>query len=144
MVQRRAREGLGVGGLDKSKPMLKSDQQQRRVSRGVHTLFSAFVGVTHDGRASAASIRRNSPSESITLEKCKQLEYAEGGEDHLIATSHFALISLSNQTAHHSSSTQSPTLIRPSSFQPSDASYLTTFSSKGSRCHRWPGSKDST
>jgi hypothetical protein len=33
----------------------------------VRTLFSVFDGFTHEGNASAASMRRNSPSESNTL-----------------------------------------------------------------------------
>ena len=32
------------------------------------TLFSALVGVTHDGSSSAASMSKNSPSESNTLD----------------------------------------------------------------------------
>lgn len=39
------------------------------------TLFSALVGVTHEGSSSAASMRRNSPSESKTLQPYG--EYAE-------------------------------------------------------------------
>ena len=39
------------------------------------TLFSALVGVTHEGSSSAASMRRNSPSESKTLQPYD--EYAE-------------------------------------------------------------------
>ena len=33
----------------------------------VRTLFTAFEGFTHFGRKSAASMSRNSPSESLTL-----------------------------------------------------------------------------
>ncbi len=35
----------------------------------VRTLFSTREGVTHEGRQSAASISRNSPSESRTLQE---------------------------------------------------------------------------
>lgn len=37
----------------------------------MRTLFSTTEGVTHEGKESAASIRRNSPSESRMLEKKK-------------------------------------------------------------------------
>lgn len=45
-----------------------------RSSKRLRTLFSATEGVTHEGKHSAASISRNSPSESRTLKEKDILE----------------------------------------------------------------------
>ena len=56
---------------------------------------------------------------------------------HLMATSHLAVISRSSHTVHHSSSTLSPTRIRPSSIQlPVTSGFAMTLTSNGSLCHR--------
>ena len=39
----------------------------RALTLMVHTLFSAFAGVIHEGRSSAASMSKNSPSVSKIL-----------------------------------------------------------------------------
>ena len=54
----------------------------------------------------------------------------------LMATSHLELISLSNHTASHSSSTQSPTLILPSNIHfVGSSGFATSLTSNESRCH---------
>ena len=42
---------------------------EARSSKRLRTLFSTTEGVTQEGRESAASISRNSPSESRTLQE---------------------------------------------------------------------------
>lgn len=60
---------------------------------------------------------------------------------YLAATSHFFVSSRRSQTAHHSSSMQSPTRILPSSTQESlsPSGSGATLSSKESRCQRCSG-----
>lgn len=113
----------------------------------LRTLFSALEGVTHEGSFSAASMSKNSPSESkmlrilVSADHSKNLNIA-----HLITKFHLLLSSLKSQTVHHSSSMQSPMRIRPSRTQMSALSSGSgaTLSSNASRCHRCPLIKDCT
>jgi hypothetical protein len=59
----------------------------------VRTLFSTTEGVTQDGRESAASISRNSPSESRTLQDRRMVFRCSSERvlTYLIVTSHFSL-----------------------------------------------------
>jgi len=63
----------------------------------------------------------------------------------LIMASHFELISFNNQTVHHSSSMESPTLILPSKIHdPVFSGFGTTFTSNESRCQIKPDRREST
>lgn len=103
----------------------------------MRTLFSTTEGVTHEGKESAASIRRNSPSESRMLEK-KKLDSKKWTEVdiYLITKSHLMPTSRSNHTTHHSSSIESPTLILPSRNHPDPSLFCATLTWKVSRCHK--------
>jgi hypothetical protein len=63
---------------------------------------------------------------------------------YLIAKSHFSLIPRSSHTRHHSSSTESPTLIRPSRNHPDLSLSWTTLIWKVSRCHKKSVRRDCT
>jgi hypothetical protein len=60
----------------------------------VRTLFSTTEGVTQDGRESAASISRNSPSESRALQDRREVFLDSSSEQvltYLIVTCNFSL-----------------------------------------------------
>ena len=71
-----------------------SDHMRCQELEEVRTLFSTTEGVTQDGRESAASISRNSPSESRTLQERRKSFLDSSSErvlTYLIVTSHFSL-----------------------------------------------------
>lgn len=94
------------------------------------TLFSALSGFSQLGSTSAASMSRNWPSLSWIS---------------MTASFHFFDISLKSQTIHHSSSTDSPTVVEPCRQKATEATDEGSFSLEGRKlkpclCHIYPQS----